>query len=174
MSHTKYATECVVLGMRHVRDADAYVYLLTRSLGYVAAYAMGVRKLASMWRVTGVSPVYVPSGILGSAEKTAALARITAFLRRFFVGEVGQSGLFDDIVKGVMFFDGTLLTHEEIHYFETVMMVRILFHLGYVRLEEGYREVVLLDWGRQLLQLVAQHERVLIAAVNRAIRHSHL
>lgn len=195
MAHRKYATECVVLGAGYVNDADAYLYLFTKSFGYIVAYAAGIRKLSSklryglqrfsyvevelvrgrnLWKVTGARPIYVPAGILGDEKKMKTAAHTTLFLKRFFVGEDTHNPLFDGFVEGVLFLDRTPLGGSELRLFELLMMVRILFHLGYLRTGKVSDNIIGCRWDAALLSLVERNEEALRAAVNHAIEHSHL
>jgi len=165
VSYHIYTTRGIVLSERPVREADRIYTIITRDLGLVQATALGVRKEASKLR--GALEPFVLSKIslvrgkehwritsaecIRSISPSPTVARPLALLEKLVQGEVPNQELFDAVEKEVLFQE----PYDEM--FETKMVSKILFYLGYLKKSD-----MVLD------------KKSLVKAINEGIQASHL
>ena len=165
MSYHIYTTRGIILSERSVREADRIYTIMTRNLGLVRATAIGVRKESSKlrgnleplslstisfvkgkdyWRLTSAEFVQ-------SISSAPAIARPLALIEKLVQGEAPNPELFDAVEKSVL---SPELCDE---MFETNLVSKILFHLGYLKESD-----------------MALDKKSLIKAINAGLRASHL
>ncbi len=162
-----------MLAERPVREADRVYSILTRNLGLIQATAIGVRKAESKLR--GALEPFILSSIslvrgkdhwrVTSAESirnipaSAAIARPLCLLEKLIQGEAPHPELFDAVEEAVLFYPecsrGAPKPDDEM--FETNLVSKILFHLGYLKKSD-----LTLD------------KKNLIKAINNGLQSSHL
>lgn len=163
MSYHIYTTEGIVLRQSPFREADRIYSIFTEELGLISATANGVRKEGSKlrgslepfslskislvkgreyWRIT--SAIYERSIPKGFTKPLSLLEKLVR-------GEERNPELFQTIV------DSLKQYKEDDEMFESHLVSRILYHLGYMRKED-----LNLD------------KKNLIQAINRGIEASHL
>jgi len=196
VSHHKYQTEGFILGGFNVGESNRFLYVFTKEFGLVGASAQGVRELKSklryslqdfsysnvelvrgreVWRITNAENIHTSSCFTENIEKQKIFTNITTFIKRFFVGEGSQCGLFDDIVAGVTFLRDEDFTMEELKSFEVIMMLKILMHLGYFGEEDKFTIFLKKDnWNKGTLKQVVPIRTAAVCEINKAIDHSHL
>ena len=154
MSYHVYTTRGIILAQYPTGESDRIYRIMTRDFGMVHARALGVRKENSKLRGSlepvSLSIVSLVRGKeywrLTSAEFTKKIKKSQPLLllEKLVVGEVPQAELFDDVEK-------------HLDSAETVLVSRILYHLGYLKESDLVLE-----------------ESNLIRAINEGIEASHL
>jgi len=165
VSYHIYTTKGIVLSERPIREADRIYSIMTRDLGLVRAAAIGVRKENSKlrgnlepfslsmisfvkgkdyWRLTSAEFVQ-------SISSAPAIARPLALIEKLVQGEAPNPELFDAVEKSVL----SPELYDEM--FETNLVSKILFHLGYLKESD-----------------MALDKKSLIKAINAGLRASHL
>ena len=155
----------IILSERPVREADRIYTIMTRNLGLVRAAAIGVRKEISKLRGSiepfSLSSISFVKGKdywrLTSAElirnipAVPVIARPLALIEKLVQGEAPNPELFDAVEKSVL---SPELCDE---MFETNLVSKILFHLGYLKESD-----------------MALGKKSLIKAINNGLQNSHL
>jgi len=148
-----------------VREADRIYTIMTRNLGLVRATAIGVRKESSKLRGNleplSLSTISFVKGKdywrLTSAEfiqnipSIPMIARPLALIEKLVQGEAPNPELFDAVEKSIL----SPELYDEM--FETNLVSKILFHLGYLKESD-----------------MALGKKSLIKAINAGLRASHL
>ena len=165
MSYHIYTTKGIVLSERPIREADRIYTIMTRNLGLVRATAIGVRKESSKLRGNleplSLSTISFVKGKdywrLTSAEfiqnipSIPMIARPLALIEKLVQGEAPNPELFDAVEKSIL----SPELYDEM--FETNLVSKILFHLGYLKESD-----------------MALDKKSLIKAINAGLRASHL
>ena len=155
----------IILSERPVREADRIYTIMTRNLGLVRAAAIGVRKEISKLRGSiepfSLSSISFVKGKdywrLTSAElirnipAVPVIARPLALIEKLVQGEAPNPELFDAVEKSIL----SPELYDEM--FETNLVSKILFHLGYLKESD-----------------MALGKKSLIKAINAGLRASHL
>jgi len=196
MSHYLYHTKALILNRRELGEADLWLELFSESFGRVGALASGVRKPEAklryhlygswrgefslvagknFWRITGIEATHLPVNLKFSLAKARAATRALGWLSRLAVAEEKHSSLFEELSGGFDFLSQEELSRLELGDWESLLLARMIFHLGYGRrtispwfAEEGF------TWGRQLIEEFAPCRREVAAIIDEAIFHSHL
>lgn len=149
--HKLHVSEGVVLGKRGVGEANVLLAILTRDLGLVKAVARSARRESSKLRY-GLEPltVAVYSFVRGKyewkltgAERASkvlhdpalpapvrqAMGRVIRLLVRLIHGEEPSPALYNTVVEGLGAF---ARVPAQAPHIETVLVLRILSHLGYL------------------------------------------
>ena len=164
MSYHIYTTRGIVLSEYPRKEADRIYSVLTRDLGLVKAFAIGVRKETSKLR--GSLEPYTLSSIslvrgkeywrATSAESIRnipakpTIARPLALLEKLVQGEASNPELFDAVEESIV-------SHEFDEESEIKFVSKILYHLGYLKESD-----LVLD------------KKSLVRAINDGIQASHL
>ena len=189
-----YTTEGIILKRSPYGEANVLVYVLTRDLGLIMASAQAARvsesKLRSglqeyslitasfvkgknQWKVTGVSRKQ--SFFFDYSQYARrVLAQIFFVLLKTITGELPHPEIFETVKSGFEFLRN--LSEEEVKSFEILLVLRILYELGYVAQSEN-TEGFLGDrtlWNTELLQKAGEKKETLIAVINRALKESQL
>ncbi|OHB17310.1 MAG: DNA repair protein RecO [Candidatus Zambryskibacteria bacterium RIFOXYD2_FULL_43_10] len=155
----------IILSERPVREADRIYTIMTRNLGLVRAAAIGVRKEISKLRGSiepfSLSSISFVKGKdywrLTSAElirnipAVPVIARPLALIEKLVQGEAPNPELFDAVEKSIL----SPELYDEM--FETNLVSKILFHLGYLKESD-----------------MALGKKSLIKAINDGLHNSHL
>ena len=197
MGHHVHHTECFVLDGVNTGESSRYLSLLTHNLGLVRAMARSLREEKSklryslqnyshstvslvrgrdIWRVTGAQSKYnFYENLRRDKRKQAMLVRITALIKRMLPNEERNDYLFSTFSEGVSFVWNTQLTDEELHFVEYLVVLRILYSLGYVPKTIAFE--TLFDSTNITHELLSRIERAqsdVLVAINRSLRESHL
>ena len=165
MSYHIYTMRGIILSERPVREADRIYTIMTRNLGLVRAAAIGVRKEISKLRGSiepfSLSSISFVKGKdywrLTSAElirnipAVPVIARPLALIEKLVQGEAPNPELFDAVEKSIL----SPELYDEM--FETNLVSKILFHLGYLKESD-----------------MALGKKSLIKAINDGLHNSHL
>jgi len=165
VSYHIYTMRGIILSERPVREADRIYTIMTRNLGLVRAAAIGVRKEISKLRGSiepfSLSSISFVKGKdywrLTSAElirnipAVPVIARPLALIEKLVQGEAPNPELFDAVEKSIL----SPELYDEM--FETNLVSKILFHLGYLKESD-----------------MALGKKSLIKAINDGLHNSHL
>jgi DNA repair protein RecO len=161
MSHRIYTTPGFVVGSRPHGEGGKILFIFTAELGQVSSIAQGIRLSKSklryhaqdyslanfslvrgkdFWRVVGAESMGNEFGDSGKIfTSTAAYGlrvRMLSVLARLLQGEEKNAALFESVHAAYEFLDMPE-AKDFIDAAEPVIMLRILHHLGYVRLMPG-------------------------------------
>ncbi len=194
MSHHIYNTKAFVLGSRAQKERDKTFTLLTEDLGLVFATAQGIRRESSKlggvlldyalvhislvkgknaWRITTASLIEDSAALLRTKRLyLKSLAQVFVLIERLIKGEEKHKELFEEVERGVAFF----LQHKDVdcNGWEVLMVLRILFHLGYISTEDVSSTLLTSIMSEALVQEALLNKRTLVAHINSGIRESGL
>jgi len=197
VSHHLYKTKGFVLGGINAGEANRYISLFTKDIGLVRAVAKSVREERSklryslqdfsysdislvrgrdVWRVTGAAEHYNIHRVLeGQKEKQAVVVRLFSLLRRLLHGEEKNDHLFSTLVAGHTFLQNTELDANALENFECIVVLRILYALGYVGEQEQFEELMNApELSGDMLTKIAPMRRAAVSEINRALKESQL
>lgn len=200
MSHTLYTTECIVLGGHDSGEANRYISLFTKEIGLVKAVARSVREEKSklryslqnfsftdatlvrgreVWRITGAQEIYSLHQELKYEEgKLFVVTQVLNLLQRLVHGEEKNEYLFDTLRSGLEFVRSNNMDDEMLKNFEHLMVLRILYSLGYIAKKDdkdnfaNLLQSTKVD-GELLIKTQSERKQVLFA-INRALKEAHL
>ncbi|MCX6787798.1 MAG: recombination protein O N-terminal domain-containing protein [Candidatus Kaiserbacteria bacterium] len=186
----KYETRGIVLSRTPSGEANAFVTLLTPTLGLVRARAQSVRRSGAKlsaalvtfaesdlvlvrgregWRVTGAVLAENWFGKMECAAPRRRAARVSGLLVRLVAGEAPEPELFP-IIKG--FFEALAALPEEAH--ESAEMLAALRSLAILGLDAGLIQGASSVFAPTLLASVETERADYIARINRGIIASGL
>jgi|SRR3989344_2037974 len=194
MSYHIYTTDGIILKRSPFGEASVLLYVLTKELGLIMASAQSARLsksklrhglqeysfvLASFvkgkngWKLTNVSE---KGSLFFDYQKHAheVLGHIFFILLKTITGELPHPEIFETVRTGFEFLKN--LPEEEIKKFEVLLVLRILYELGYVA-QSSDTGVFLADlnvWNNELLQKISEKKKVLVEVINKALKESHL
>jgi len=194
MSYHIYTTNGIILKRTPFGEANLLLGVLTEDLGLIMASARSARvsesklrpalqefeevslsciKGKSGWKVTNV----VGQGNLFFEYPKyfhKVLAQVSSMLLKMIQGESPHKEVFITVKSGFEFLKN--ITEDGVANFETLIVLRILFLLGYVAKEEKL-EIFLgntEDWNMEILFKVNHSKTALIELINKALKESHL
>ncbi|MFA6797572.1 MAG: DNA repair protein RecO [Candidatus Paceibacterota bacterium] len=156
--HNIYTTKAIIIKSIPIGEANKLYFLLTNDLGFIKATAQGVRlaksKLKSslqdfyfanislvrgkeIWRITSVQNIRQIK-LIGSLDKVSVIKNIFALLLRLIHGEEKNENLFEYIESFYNFIFDNPLDEEELKDLETLIVLRILYNLGYFKKVEKF------------------------------------
>ena len=152
MPHHIYETEAFILFSRGVGEANRLYYLFTPQFGLILALAQGVRKTENKlrhhltdyslvrivlikgreyWRITGSETIFSSKEIKDQDSRRIIL-RLFAVLRQLLAGPEESHWLFSDLRLVFDYLLGGQLSPEQRANLETIFLLRLLNHLGYL------------------------------------------
>ena len=101
------------------------------------------------------------------------LARVFSLLRRMLHGEEQNKQLFDAVAGGLAFLESAQdISLPEV---ELVIVLRILYHLGYVGSSPSFSSALVNGvWDTTLLSEAVRERRAVLRSVNESLKASHL
>ncbi len=194
MSYHIYTTDGIILKRSTFGEANTLLYILTEDMGLIFASARSVRLSASKlrgalqeyayvsvscvkgkngWKVTNVIEkrnFYFDSPLC--AQKV--LAQISSVLLQMIQGETPHPEIFHTVLAGFDFMQE--VSDEEISSFEILVVLRVLYQLGYVVKDSTTLMYVAdtLEWNNSILKKVGESRELLVARINKALNESHL
>lgn len=195
--HTLYTTECIVLGGVDSGEANKYISLFTRDIGLVRAVAKSVREEKSklryslqdfsitlatlvrgkeVWRITGAQERYnLHNTLKDESEKLFTITQILNLLQRLVHGEEKNDYLFDTLSCGLEFIKKNKINKETLKNFEHLVVLRILYSLGYIAKKDKFTKLLqLTEVNESLLENTKSKRKDVIFAINRALKEAHL
>ncbi len=197
MSYHIYTTDGIVLKRTNFGEANALLFILTEDLGLIIASAQAARlnvsKLNSAlqeyslisvscvkgkngWKVTNAiakenfffdQPIFVQKMV----------SQICAVLMRMMPGEQKHREVFSVVLGGLTELKN--VPEKNIGNFEILMMLRILYHLGYIDKNLQTENFLQSDnettnWRAEILQKIAGVRPELIRLINKGLEESQL
>lgn len=196
MAEHVYSTPALILGSTAVGEANRLVDLFTKSHGRLRAMARSVRNEKSklryhleplrfstvslvhgrdFWRIVGVSADEEALEGLRSKAARGVLGSAVKLLRRLLQGEEAAPGLFLTLSEGFTFLAQEDLSAEEMRNMECVLVLRILYQLGYLGKEEPLAPYVGEGpLSRELVSSISGVRRRAVAKINESLNASSL
>jgi DNA repair protein RecO (recombination protein O) len=197
MSHTLYTTKCIVFGSTDSGEANKYLSLFTKEIGLVRAVARSVREERSklryslqnfsfsyatlvrgreVWRITGAEEIYsLHHELKEDAGKLFVVTQILSLLNRLLHGEEKNDYLFNTLSDGFGYLRFNEMNKEMLKNFEHLIVLRILYSLGYIAKENNFTELLrLTEVNKILLENTESKRKDIIFAINRALNEAHL
>ncbi len=196
MSHHIYTTPAIVLESLPGREADRRYTIFTSEFGVIRATATGVRRGESklryalqefsalsvslvrgrdIWRVTNAS---AGENIFWRerANKPAMemVARVFRLIIRLVPGEEKTEALYNEVASALRFLGEHQLSAESLPLFEQIVVLRMLYHLGYVGAEPSLTPFLSGSVSPEQLESARVNRRKILAAINFSLKESQL
>ena len=197
MSHHIYTTPGFVVESNAYGEAGKFIYIFTRDLGMVAGVAQGIRLTQSklryhaqdfsfanfslvrgkeIWRIIGAETVLSEVNDIEHSSiglVSPLFVRILKILKRLVPGEEKNEALFDVVLAAYNFLKNSAPADETIA--ESIIMLRILHQLGYVRTVPTL-EPFLIDnsFRPELFAAMTIVKSSAAREINAALKESHL
>lgn len=186
--HKVFTTEGVVLGKRGVGEAHTLVSLLTYELGLVRVKATSARAEASKlrygleslstgryalirgkaeWKLTGVENISHELA-RGDRDRRVRSGKIAKLLLRLIHGEERVPALYKTVVEGL----GAIAratTVEDADAIETVLVLRVLAHLGYLPRTQALAQFIEGEYSVELSAEALKSRSLLVRAINESL-----
>lgn len=194
MSYTIHHTTGIILGMRDRGEANRVYVILTRDLGVIHAIAQSSRKETSkmryglqlfdhsnidcvygndFWRLTGIEPVASGVDLIAPGSLFVMWRNIARLLERLIPFDEAHPELFETIIDAYQLARKEHLNDTKVRSLEKVLLVRILYHLGYW--QEDVEGTLLHDpLSTKVLEKSQQELTSLAAAINASLRATQL
>ncbi len=194
MSYHIYTTEGIILKRTPFGEANILLHVLTSDFGLIMASARSARLSASKlrpalqefsfvtlscikgkngWKITNVAQK--DSFYFGLEEYThRVLSQVTTVLLKMIQGESPSRGLFQTVKSGFEFLKN--IEKENIPNFEMLIILRILYKLGYV-VSNRLTSIFLKDleeWNSNILKNISENKKDIVDVINRGLKESHL
>ncbi|HYF13065.1 MAG TPA: DNA repair protein RecO [Candidatus Paceibacterota bacterium] len=191
--HRLFVSRGIIIGKRGVGESNTRVAIFTRELGLLKAAARSARRENSKlrygleplslgtfsfirgkheWKLTGAQDVS-HEFISGDVRKRQSVGRITRLLLRLIHGEEPNFDLYNTLEEGLKAL--VTATPENIESIETVLVLRVLSHLGYLPNTPQLRPFIERDFfSMELQQEIAASRALLIRAINDSLGASGL
>jgi len=158
MSYELYQTEGVIIKSREIGEADKFLSVFTKDFGRIELLAKGARKLNSklnfhlntfdysrfafvsgkeFWRLTDAEKISSWPKVGNDKLKIESLANIGRFLEKMLRGEDKNENLWRLLKTALMFLNDREFKKDDLKIFEALIILRILFLLGYVDNSDG-------------------------------------
>ncbi len=193
MSYHIYTTNGIILKRSPSKEANVVVHVLTQDLGLILASAQAARGASSKlrpglqeyaevtlsciqgkngWKITNV--VSQSNYFFDMPEDSRrVLAQVCSVLVQMIPGEDPNKEVFETVSSGLHFLKS--VSKEELPFFEILMMLRILFELGYVaRNEETEEFLSTREWKQSDFVRVQEKREKLLSLINKALKESQL
>ena len=195
MSHHIYHTEAIILGSNNFGESGRYFNIFTRELGMIHARAFGIRKISSKlrfimqdfshikvdlvrgkdsWRITSASKIGKLNTISKSMNTTIVVGRIAKLLNRLLSGEEANEPLFTDVLSGLFLLEKSIDDVNGLRNIELVLVLRILFHLGYFSGDEITTDLINTPIEYELLAQASNNRNFILSKINKALKETHL
>lgn len=196
-----HTTPGFILDSRPYGEADKLLSIFTRDFGLVTATAQGIRFEKSklryfcqdysfgtfslvrgkeFWRLTSAASDIADStesanlSKLSTPSRNSLIARMALLLRRLLHGEEANPDLFEALFAAQRFLMSTDLTEEQGKALESITVLRIMHHLGYVGGDAALRPFIDEPLSSELLQAAGAQRAAINAHINKALKESHL
>ncbi len=194
MSYHIYTTEGIILKRTPFGEANVLLHILTEDLGLIIASARSARLTVSKlrpalqeyslvtiscvngkngWKVTNVS-VKENSFFNQPQYARRVVAQVSSVLLKMIQGEDPHKEVFQIAKSGFEYLK--YVSEEKIKNFEILIVLRIMFELGYVAKTEELNVFLsfLEEWNMDILQKVESQNKFLVALINKGLSESHL
>lgn len=188
-----HQTKSFILDYVDSGESNRLYWLFTPELGVVVATASGVRSTKSklnprlqkyslvtveivkgkeLWRITNVLSDDVPCSVYAKNGQ-AVVARTAALVRRLYAGEEPNPLLFTDIEQGFMKLQ-KVFDAETIAAVETLLVLKILYHLGYWEEHQKHYPLHVSPFSSDVLVKTKDLQHDLREKIILSLRESHL
>lgn len=186
--HKVFVTEGVVLGKRGVGEAHTLVWILTHELGLIRGKATSARAEVSKlrygletltvgrysmvrgkaeWKLTGVENISHEI-TAGEPDRRTRAGKIAKLLLRLIHGEERVPALYTAVVGGLKAIAHSK-TPEDADALETVLVLRVLAHLGYLPHTQALSQFIEGEYSLELAAEALKSRSVLIRAINESL-----
>jgi DNA repair protein RecO (recombination protein O) len=201
--HQIYQTEGIVLKSFDFSEADKYLLILTRDFGLIKTAAKGLRKVSSklryslqefsvsqvslvqgrsIWRLTNASCESNLFFDLGkNKDKLIVVRSVLDLLTQLLSGQEKNEDLYILVKEAFSFLGQNDFSTKELSGFESLLVLRILYRLGYLdenrKVKEGLPYSVFLEcneWDFRLLDKIEENKRKIIFDINISLQSSQL
>lgn len=193
--HHIYHTEGIILGSSSFSESSKYYFIFTKELGMIMASASGIRKMSSklrfvlqdfsytkidlvkgkdFWRITSASKTGELDYISKSLNLLPTISNLARLLKRLLVGEEKNEPLFNDLISGFFLLEKNRENINEIKNIEMVLVLRILFHLGYFSSDDLNSNLITSPIEYELLSEANLSRNIILSKINRALKETHL
>ncbi|MCX6713836.1 MAG: DNA repair protein RecO [Candidatus Vogelbacteria bacterium] len=196
MGYRIYSTEGLILSSANFGEANKLVKVFTLKFGLINILAQSLRagksKLRSLvepltlaeislirgrefWRLIGAEEIDSLKNLKSDNEKKKPIGRIFNLLIRLISGEEKNEELYL-VVKNGLFFLQTMKGEKELLLnWESLMVLRILKHLGYKIANENLDLFLATDqWSEEELSAFSTKRREANLVINFLLKHSQL
>ena len=189
-----YTTEGIVLKRNAFGEANVLFHILTYDLGLIIASAQSARLLSSKLRSSLQEYTHATVAVVKGKNGwkiTNAIAKenfffnypefsqkfvsqVSGVLVRMMPGEENNPDVFRVVLSG--FKNLNNFQEKYISSFECLMMLRILYNLGYVSRDEQTEKFLVSgeEWGVVVLDEVILVKKYLIEKINKGLKESQL
>jgi DNA repair protein RecO (recombination protein O) len=193
--HHIYTTKAIIIKSVPIGEANKYYFLLTESLGFIRASAQGVRldksklkghlqdfclieislvKGRDIWRIISVETI-AQGDFLKNTNKLIALKNVFNLLLRLLHGEEKNEQLFYSVECFYNFLSDNELSQENIKNLETITVLRILYHLGYMKITSDFSDFLKNDeLSFSTLDSFDSIRKQAVANINDSLNETHL
>ncbi len=195
--HHIYQTRGFVLGSNVFGEANCSFKVFTKDLGLIKVTAQGVRLLKSklrysihdysccdislvrgkeMWRVTGASKHFdLYREFSGNSLIFQLFVRVFSLLERLLPGEEKNEILFNYVDESVNYAKNNSLNGEMARNFEYILVLRILFSLGYLGSSPDTSSFIESPyWSEDLLKKMSESNQKILVEINKSLKESQL
>ncbi len=194
MAHHVYQTDAFILRGADTGDANKYIDIFTKELGFIRASAQGVRKEKSklryslqdhtyskvalvrgkeIWRVTGATEYHSNYyKFKENKEKLLLFIHISSLLRRLLHGEERNEYLFNIFKSFTEYLRAEDIDDNHLKALEYLTVLRILHNLGYIPDKEQFFDDEKIS--KDLLNIVLTEKTQIVSEINHALKVSHL
>ena len=194
MSYHIYTTDGIILKRRGFGEANVLLFILTDELGLIMTSAQSARAVQSKlnsalqeyslislscvkgkngWKVTNAvskenfyfdQPIFVQK----------LVSQLSEVLLRMMPGEEKHREVFSIVSSG--FSELKNISENNIANFETLIMLRFLYHLGYIDKNSETEKFLqnYSDWGDGVLAEVSAPRLSLVSLINKGLKESQL
>jgi len=204
MSYHIYTTDAIILKRTPIGEANAYFHILTEDFGLIIASAQAVRKSISKLRpalqeysLVSISCVKGKNGwkVTNVVEKNNlffsvpvfarhVMAQVVSVILKMIPGEASHPEIFQTVRTGFEFLvsvanqsaEARAKAERDIPNFECLIVLRILYHLGYVVWGDHTKEFLknTQEWNDDILNNISVQKKEVIALINKALEASQL
>ncbi|MCX6757877.1 MAG: DNA repair protein RecO [Candidatus Nomurabacteria bacterium] len=193
--HHKYHTEGIILGSNDFGETGKFYSIFTRELGMINATAQGVRKMSSklryvlqdfnyvkvdlvrgkeLWRITSASKTNELEKISKTKIGLITLANISRLLKRLLSGEEQNEALFADLIDGLRILEIKVEKGENLNNIETVLVLRILYNLGYFSNDKNISSLILSPFTEDVLLYAEKNRSIILSQINKALGETQM
>lgn len=195
MAHHIYHTEGFILGGYNYGEANKYYSVLTKDLGLINASAQSVRKISSklryvltdfsfvkidlvkgkeFWRITSASKTNIFEKITKTHDALKILSNISRLLKRLVPEQEKNLPLFEDVLGGISILEKNIEKKEDLDNAEMILVLRILYHLGYFSSESKLGHLIISPWESEFLQEVHSNKNFILKQINDALNETQM
>lgn len=197
MSHHVYTTDAFILDSNPSGEANKSYLIFTKELGMIRGTAQGVRLLKSklrfslqdfsrasvstvrgkdIWRVTNAK---LTSNLYEThkerKEIVTVIAHVFSLMKRLMPGEEKHEKLFDVLARALDFLETEKnLVFDDVTSFECILVLNILFELGYLAPGGDLSLYIEPVWSRELLMQMVPQRKHAYQEINKSLKETQL